>query len=269
MIPKIIHYCWLSDDPMPQESFAYINSWRKLLPDYEFILWNREKFDINSVLWVKEAFLQKKYAFAADYIRLYAVYNYGGFYLDTDVELKKTFDDLLKKDLVLGYEDKYNKGVEAGCFGAKKGHSFIEKCLSYYNDRHFIKADESLDTRPLPMIMNEFITESLKENIYTFDYFTAKSQETGAIEVSKNTYTIHHFAGSWLSIFEKEIVRMTSYVNNIFGNNFLGKTIILLGMVGLRIKFFGMRKTIKYLIHRYVHNRKESLPFIKSFMGRK
>ena len=80
MIPKIIHYCWLSDDPMPKESIDYINCWRSILPDYKFILWNRDFFDVDSVPWVKEAFSQKKYAFAADYIRLFAVYNYGGFY---------------------------------------------------------------------------------------------------------------------------------------------------------------------------------------------
>ena len=89
MIPKVIHYCWLSDDPMPEESIRYIESWKKILTDYEFVLWDKNRFDIESVLWVKEAYYQKKYAFAADYIRLYAVYNYGGIYLDTDVEVVK------------------------------------------------------------------------------------------------------------------------------------------------------------------------------------
>lgn len=269
MIPKIIHYCWLSDDAMPAESIKFINSWRRLLPDYEFILWNRERFDINSVLWVKEAYDKKKYAFAADYIRLYAVYNYGGFYLDTDIEIKKSFDKLLENSLVIGYEDKYNKGIEAGCFGAEKRHMFIEKCLSHYNERLFIKADGTLDMQTLPMIMAELVSENLKKNIFQCDFFTAKNQETGSIEVTQNTYAVHHFAGSWLSAFEKEIVQMTSCVNNNFGNNFCGKFIILIGMVVLRIKFYGVKETVKYLVDRYVRNRKESLSSIKSFLWRK
>lgn len=268
MIPKIIHYCWLSDDPMSQESIEYINSWRKLLPDYEFILWNREKFDVNSVLWVKEAFFQKKYAFAADYIRLYAVYHYGGFYLDTDVEIKKSFDDLLERDLVIGYEDKHNKGIEAGCFGAEKGHAFIEKSLSHYNGRRFVKADGTLDAWTLPKIMAEFVSKNLKKNVFSCDFFTAKDPETGTIEITQNTYAIHHFAGSWLTAFEKEIIRMTSCVKNNLGDNFLSKSVILFGIIFLRIKFYGMKRTGRYLIDTYVHNRKESLSSIKSFFGR-
>ena len=89
MIPKIIHYCWLSNDPIPEKLQEYMKSWKEKLPDYEFKLWNFDCFDINSSQWVKEAFEAKKYAFAADYIRLYAVYNYGGIYMDMDVEVIK------------------------------------------------------------------------------------------------------------------------------------------------------------------------------------
>lgn len=269
MIPKIIHYCWLSDDPMPRESVDYINSWRELLPDYEFILWNREKFDVNSVLWVKEAFLQKKYAFAADYIRLYAVYHYGGFYLDTDVELKKSFDDLLERDLVVGYEDKYNKGIEAGCFGAEKEHEFVEKCLSYYQNRRFTKDDGSLDTRTLPMIMAELISEKLKKNVFQCDFFTAKNQETGAIEVTQNTYAIHHFAGSWLTDYERSMIAMTSHVYNLLGKNFLGKIVLLLSIFFLRVKKFGIKKAAMYFYKQYIQNGAGGWHSIKNFLCRK
>lgn len=80
MIPKTIHYCWLSGDPIPQDLLRCMESWQRVLPDYEFKLWNFNVFPKNSSLWVKQAFDAKKYAFAADYIRLYAVYNYGGIY---------------------------------------------------------------------------------------------------------------------------------------------------------------------------------------------
>ena len=114
MIPKIIHYCWLSNDPIPEKLQEYMKSWKEKLPDYEFKLWNFDCFDINSSQWVKEAFEAKKYAFAADYIRLYAVYNYGGIYMDMDVEVIKSFNPLLNNDYLLGYENQI--GIEAGIF---------------------------------------------------------------------------------------------------------------------------------------------------------
>jgi mannosyltransferase OCH1-like enzyme len=96
-----------------------MKTWEKALWDYEFILWNFDKFNIHDSLWVKQAFEAKKYAYAADYIRLYAVYNYGGIYLDMDVEVLKPFDNLLKNEVMMAYEDK-SKAIEAGCLGAEK-----------------------------------------------------------------------------------------------------------------------------------------------------
>ena len=112
MIPKVIHYCWLSGDPIPEKLQRCMDSWKKFLPDYEFVLWDLERFDIKTSQWVKEAFEARKYAFAADYIRLYAVYNYGGIYMDMDVEVVRPFDDLLASPYILGLESE--KGVEAG-----------------------------------------------------------------------------------------------------------------------------------------------------------
>lgn len=216
MIPKIIHYCWLSGDPIPENLQKCMNSWKKFLPDYEFILWDRNRFDINSTLWTKQAFEAKKYAFAADYIRLYAVYNYGGIYMDMDVEVLKTFDDLLNGPYIFGKESE--KGIEAGIFGAEKHTSILKDCLNYYENRSFILKDGTYDIRPLPSIMyevlshNNQIKERRKQNInsvpnqifvFSPDFLTAKSYKTGEIHVTKNTYTIHHFAGSWISRTDK------------------------------------------------------------------
>lgn len=96
MIPKKIHYCWLSDDPMPEKLLKCVESWKKYLPDYELVKWDLKKFPLSKNPWVREAFENKKYAFAADYIRLYALATEGGIYLDSDVEVLKSFDDLLK-----------------------------------------------------------------------------------------------------------------------------------------------------------------------------
>lgn len=126
MIPKIIHYCWLSDNEIPESMQKYVDHWKNLMPDYKFIKWNFDIFDKESCPWVSEAFDAKKYAFAADYIRLFAVYNYGGIYMDMDIEVLKPFDDLLNSEVMIAYENDKNYGLEAGCFGAEKNNAFIK-----------------------------------------------------------------------------------------------------------------------------------------------
>ena len=104
MIPKKIHYCWLSNDPFPRKIRKCMDTWRKMLPDYEFKLWNTHNFDINSVPFVKQAYEQRKWAFAADYIRMYALYHEGGVYLDSDVKVLKPLDSLLNHGFMSSLE---------------------------------------------------------------------------------------------------------------------------------------------------------------------
>ena len=205
MIPKIIHYCWLSNDPIPKDLKKYMKSWKEKLYDYEFILWDLNRFDLNRSLWVKHAFEAKKYAFAADYIRLYAVYNYGGIYMDMDVEVIKSFNDLLRNDYILGYEAA--KGLEAGVFGAPKKAPWVKEVLEYYTSKEFALPNGLYNDTPLPIIMDEvlnadYITNKKIVPLPT-DFLTAKSYKTGKITITPNTYTIHHFAGSWKSWDEK------------------------------------------------------------------
>jgi mannosyltransferase OCH1-like enzyme len=172
-----------------------MSSWQDKLEGYEFMLWNFDRFDIKSSIWVEQAFELKQYAFAADYIRLYAVYNYGGIYLDMDVEIVKPFDDLLNSDIMLAVENEESEWIEAGCFGAEKGHPYIKKCLGYYKNRKFKG----------PFVL-PFLLKSIKEkyfnkadyNIHSSDFFTTKSLKTGFINITENSYAIHHFAGSWI-----------------------------------------------------------------------
>lgn len=202
MIPKIIHYCWLSGDPIPKKLTECMQSWKLHLPDYEFKLWDKNQFDINTVEWVREAFDNKKYAFAADYIRLYALYTEGGIYLDMDVEIVKSFNNLLNREYILGYEKE--KGIEAGIMGATAEAAWLKKCLNYYKDRHFVNPDGSFNTRPLPRIIYSVLKDDLKSmEIFTNEVLTAKSYYTGEYNITDKTYTIHHFAGSWLSPVEK------------------------------------------------------------------
>lgn len=218
MIPKIIHYCWLSNDPVPADLRKYVDQWKKKLPDYEFIKWDFSKFDINKIFWVKEAYEKKKYAFACDFIRLYAVYNYGGIYMDMDIEVIKSFDPLLNQKYMFAYEGKRGNGIEAGCFGAEKGDFFLKLCLEYYKDRHFIKTDGSFDEFPLPQIMQNIVKEHhIAYRFYTNDFFTAKSFNTGIITKTENTYCVHHFAGSWKNDMEKARIIELQRVSKKYG----------------------------------------------------
>lgn len=218
MIPKIIHYCWLSNDPIPEKLQEYMKSWKEKLPDYEFKLWNFDCFDINSSQWVKEAFEAKKYAFAADYIRLYAVYNYGGIYMDMDVEVIKSFNPLLSNDYLLGYENQI--GIEAGIFGASPKADWVKLILDYYQNKSFYREDGTQNTTPLPKIIFKILKANklLNKHIHPLspDYLTAKSYKTGQIHTTSNTYTIHHFAGSWHGPKEK----LYKLVKNILGEHF-------------------------------------------------
>ncbi|GAT62305.1 glycosyltransferase family 32 protein [Paludibacter jiangxiensis] len=210
MIPKKIHFCWLSDEPYPELISKCIASWQRYLPDYEFVLWDKNKFNIENIPWVKEAYANKKYAFAADYIRLYALYTEGGIYLDSDIEVIKDISPLLEQTSFMGFET-------AGCLepavmGAGQGMEWVKKCLDYYKDKHFIKSDGTLEMRPLPGIMGEILDKdySLPKNIsdsivlnnagltlYPAHYFSPKNYHTKQIHITSETYTIHHFEVSW------------------------------------------------------------------------
>lgn len=178
MIPKIIHYSWFSGEPYPAFLKECMETWKKVLPDYKFILWDAEKLAACNNTFANEAVSVKKWAFAADFIRLYAVYHYGGIWLDTDVEVFKSFDSFLNDGMFIGREyyvhcDKQGKEytmLTSHCFGAEKGHSFLKECLEFYEHRHFIRSyNEKLEQRlRYDMTIIPDIQMSLAEN-YGFD----------------------------------------------------------------------------------------------------
>ena len=145
MIPKIIHYIWLGNNPMPQEIRKCIESWKQHMPDYKLMLWDNEAIKDINMVFVNEAITAGKYAFASDIIRLWALEKYGGIYLDTDVKVLKSFDPLLSMHAFIGREEcmqiNYHTTsyhLTSYCFGAEQGNVYIKRCLSYYSDRHFI-----------------------------------------------------------------------------------------------------------------------------------
>ncbi len=246
MIPKIIHLCWLSGDPYPPKIAKCLSSWKKHLSGYEIMLWDTKRFDLNSSIWVRQAFEKKKYAFAADYIRFYALYHFGGIYLDSDVEVLKSFDDLLDLPYFMGAEKAQTP--EAAIIGAEKECDWIKQCLDYYENRRFIKEDGSLDIRKLPEIMVEQISKfklvrvlSLNDslNIRKLDmqnevlefndaFFSPKVFDSREVEITPYTYAIHHYQNSWFSPKAKVYYRSRAFFVKFLGQKIVRKAELFL-----------------------------------------
>jgi mannosyltransferase OCH1-like enzyme len=270
LIPKIIHYCWLSNDPIPESYQKCMTSWKIKLPDYQFVLWDTKRFDINKIAWTKQAFDVKMYACVSDYIRLYAVYTTGGIYLDMDMEIVKSFDPLLNEEIILGYENHISENLEAGCFGAVKGHPYIRKCMEYFETRHFFdpREMENILSMPVferheyinPLILPEIMKNTLQEHfqgnkykIYSREYFTAKNIVTGAIERTKNTFTIHHFATQYHSEEWRKMREGTQKIKRIFGEqSSVGNVFFKLITVRNRIKNTGLCCAVQHYIRKYI-----------------
>lgn len=213
MIPKIIHYCWLSGEQLPDSVLKCIESWERHLSDYQTILWDYNRFPRGKSKWVDQAFDKHKYAFAADCIRLYALYNYGGIYLDSDVEVVKSYNELLYLPYFIGAEQT-PYGIEAATMAFPRGSAFIKGILDSYIDKSFVNDDNSLNTEPLPRIVRRYIAANYdyhliysKEefidrpnviNVFSEDFFSPKHYKTRKISTTDNTFSIHHFAGAWV-----------------------------------------------------------------------
>jgi mannosyltransferase OCH1-like enzyme len=208
MIPKLIHYCWFGRGQMPELALKCIESWHKYLPGYTMKLWNEDSFDINSVPYVKEAYEARKFAFVTDYIRLYALYHEGGIYMDTDVEVLKPLDDLLDLPAFSGYESNKFSNFPTGLMASAAGGVWVKEQLDYYTDRHFILPDGSLDMTTNTVTISRIMKENgfeltgeyqvYKNDMHCFpsDYFCPMTS-TRVLKLTKNSYCIHHFAGSW------------------------------------------------------------------------
>lgn len=207
MIPKKIHYCWFGGNPLPASVKKCIKSWKKFCPDYEIIEWNEKNFDVSSApLYVRQAYEAKKWAFVSDYARLYALINFGGIYMDTDVEVVSSFDDLLLNEAFAGFED--NSHIATAVMGCEKDfHLFIE-FIKYYDNLKFINDDGTYNTKTNVEVLTEICLKHglVQENkyqiidgfsLYTNDYFSPKSLIDGIIRKTENTIAIHHFNATW------------------------------------------------------------------------
>lgn len=196
MIPKKIHYCWFSGEPYPDSIQRCLDSWRKFLPDFEWVHWDAEKARATGIPWVVEALEQKKWAFAADAVRLYALYSEGGIYLDTDVEVLKSFDDLLDREYFVGYENG-SKRIEGAVMGAAPNSPVIAKALEFYQTHPFGYEEREVDGLVLPNILARAFEEMPNLEIFPEHVFSPKSYIDGKVRLHPETLCIHHFSSSW------------------------------------------------------------------------
>lgn len=207
LIPKIIHYCWFGNNPMPKNYSQWMVSWKKYCPDYEIIRWDENNYDFSWSQYMREAYENKKWAFVSDVARLDVVYAHGGIYLDTDVELIKPLDDLLYQNCFFGVESGGWINTGHG-FGAEKGHRVIKKLIELYSDKRFIKEDGRLDLTSCPILQRtvfEQLGYGFDGNMYLGDDFTIYPQNVfcpmnvydRSISVNSNTISIHHYDCSW------------------------------------------------------------------------
>lgn len=237
MIPKKIHYCWFGGNPLPEKDQKCINSWRKFCPDYEIIQWDESNYDVTKNAYMKEAYDAKKWGFVPDYARLDIIFNEGGIYLDTDVELVKNLDALLENKAFMGFED--GEHVSPGlCTAAVQHHPTIGKLMEIYSGRRFKLEDGTLDLTPSPIMNTDMLVQmGLQKNnqkqvvagvtIFPKDYFCPKDYKTGKLTVTDNTYGIHWFNASWQSPHRRKMMK----VRRIIGDNLYFKLVDIKNMI--------------------------------------
>ena len=224
---------------MPPLAVKCIESWKKYLPNYQIKEWNEENFDINIIPYTKEAYQAKKYAFVSDYARFWILYNYGGVYFDTDVEVIKSMDDIIcrgsfmgRENMLLTFNDlQYNTNcvpINPGLgLGAVSGLALYKEILDLYASLHFILPNGSFNTATVVQYTTGVLLKHglMQTNIqqlcmdiiiYPTEYFCPKSYENGKIYLTENTYSIHHFAASWLSPSQ----RLVQFIKSILGAKF-------------------------------------------------
>lgn len=217
-IPKKIHYCWFGKTPLPKQAVQCMESWKRYCPDFQIIRWDESNYSISKNEYMNQAYKVKKWGFVPDYARLDIIYQHGGIYLDTDVELIKCLDTLLQNKAFMGFESADRVNLGQG-FGAEAGHPLIKEMLEMYDTLKFIDKEGEMNLTVSPYYQTAILenhnlkkdnSEQFIENVHIFpsDFFCPKSLETGKIQITDNTYSIHHFDASWMPLKNKFHMRV-------------------------------------------------------------
>lgn len=240
MIPKVIHYCWFGRNPLPTLAVKCIESWKKFFPDYEIKEWNEDNFDVNIIPYTAEAYKAKKYAFVSDYARFWILYNYGGIYFDTDVEVIKSMDDIIQRGAFMGCERPFdpNQGNNALCLGVapglglgvNPGLGLYKELLNSYEKDSFILSNGELNLFTIVLRTTQILCKKGLKNtseiqecegvwVYPVDYFNPINITTRRLKITNNTRSIHHYMASWdEKTFKQKIL---NFVQKILPESFL------------------------------------------------
>ena len=239
MFTKTIHYCWFGNNPLPDNAIKYIESWRRYCPDYEIKEWNENNFNMKCCSYVEDAYNAKKWAFVSDYARFWILYNYGGIYFDTDVEMIDSIDDILNCGPFMGIESGHEALVAPGLgIGAEKGNKIIKEIIDYYDSQSFYDKNGAINKTTVVTRVSEILkkngykaTGELERvgnfTIYPADYFCPINYHNGKTTITSNTRTIHHYAETWHNPAEKIIdsIRRNLY-DTILRESFIEKLLI-------------------------------------------
>jgi hypothetical protein len=228
LIPKKIHYCWFGKGNMPEDYVEWMKSWKRFCPDYEIIRWDETNYDIAKNEYMHEAYKAKKWSFVSDYARIDVINQYGGIYLDTDVELIRNLDMLLYQAAFAGIDSFGYVNLGLG-FGAYTNNKILRELLRFYDELHFKKEDGTYDTTGCPILQNEvYVKHGFKNgqcsnidgmNIYPPSVFAPQDFYTGEINITEYTYSIHHYAASWFSESSKTNILKTNNLYRLIKEN--------------------------------------------------
>lgn len=208
LIPKVIHYCWFGHNPIPDKYKAWMESWHKFCPDYEIKEWNESNYDITKNKYMYQAYEQKKWGFVPDYARLDIIYNHGGIYLDTDVEIVSNFDELLYQKGFAGFESEKFVALGLG-FGAMPKLPIIKEMMDFYEDKQFVNEDGTLNLIASPVLQTDFLLKhGLVQDgeyqvvddltIFPEKAFCGKNLQTRLTMLKPYSRSIHHYDASWI-----------------------------------------------------------------------
>lgn len=257
MIPKIIHYFWIGEKPLGEKEIKCMESWKRFCPDYEIKLWNEKNYDFSKNEYMREALKAKKYGFVPDYARLDIIYNYGGIYLDTDVELIKPLDDLLGLKGFCGFENKQKVNL-GQIFAAEAGHEIVKLMRDEYNEINFLNENGTINTTASPVIQTTSLRRAgLKLNgekqvlangftVFPPDFFSPYDFETETIKKTANTYSIHHYAATWYSKIDKIRHKRIVFLNTHLG--VVGKAGATIYRTAYNIKSNGIKNTVSKIL---------------------
>ena len=213
-IPKTIHYCWFGKKEIPYRYRTWMESWSRFCPDYEIIQWNEQNYDIHKNKFISQAYEQGKWAFVSDYVRLDIIHEYGGVYLDTDVELLKNIDEMLMNDGFCGFESRQYVAYGLG-FGSPKHNEIVNAIKEYYESTCFVLDDGTLNQINCPIIQTEImkgyglicngkfqIVNGMA--VYPSRILCGMSPHSFRLERNPAAYAIHHYAASWVSDMQRD-----------------------------------------------------------------